>query len=325
MVIKWGKTDGKWSLQSKYDNFVKKGAVLSEEERASRDLGLGPDSGPTRPSRQQWGGKEVAKASHAMGFKNLTDDETSQWKEMYGKEPPSEIARQNNEPWGGVPYARKEGMSTKEAVESFEKISTTDPEDARDAKRRRAFDFYYGEEGGLGSDHYGRVYKGLSEKWHPDLWKEADALGLKHPTKEKVHERTMRDYWEPTGSDDLPSDTALVMLGFSANAGRDVDDGNKVNGWRSVYALQDTIGMPKTERDGLWGPNTKGYLEKYLASGGSDTKLAKGIAKAQRNHWASLIARNPTKYATYGPGWYNRYNHTISAITPSAPTRFARF
>ena len=263
--------------------------IKTSEERAAAlstsevDPKKEPEQQPQQPMWQdrlnRVAGQDVSPRA-AMGLEELSREEVGDWERMFGRKPPSEESRLY-----GKPYSAAQDPNWTSGFRA--------PPPERATSRDEAFQFYYQEEGGYTVDQGGRTFMGFSERFNPDIWRESDRLGLKHPTPEMVHEATLERYWKPIRGDELPRPVALVMLTFSANAGPQ----------RAIRSLQKQIGLTGKEIDGLFGPKTKAALDGYE---GDWRDLARDIGEDLASHHLTIAARDPATHGASLLGWMRR-------------------
>jgi lysozyme family protein len=143
------------------------------------------------------------------------------------------------------------------------------------------------------------TYKGISSCAYPNV-------DIKNLSDEDIATIYHDDYWMKCGGDDCPPGVDLCSFDGSVNSG----PGNGVQ-W-----LQMAMGMPASEIDGAYGPNTASYVAKITDPGA----VIDDMCDARLEFLRSL-----STWDRYGAGWTNRVEdvrstaHAMTALQPPLP------
>ena len=160
-------------------------------------------------------------------------------------------------------------------------------------ERERAFetilDFTLEMEGGLSNnpaDPGGRTIYGISERAHPELWKDGP------PSLETAKRYYRTHYWDRIHGDELPPRTAMALFDFTVHSGEGV----------AGKALQRLV---KTAVDGDVGPRTVKAAAAAAPDTRADRELAFQLLRDRGLFLGRWIAAKAAR-AQFAPGFLRR-------------------
>lgn len=175
-----------------------------------------------------------------------------------------------------------------------------------DIKFSKAVDMTLNFEGGYTVDHAGNTNFGITQTTLDNFNKENGypKSSVMDMTKDDARFLYRKKFFEEPKFDALPEKTAIAMFDYGVNASPNT----------ATKKLQSIVGA---KEDGILGPKTINSVNKFIENNGEDVLVGNLIDK-RKEHYKSLIDKNPDRYKKYENGWMNRIDGLRKSLNISA-------
>lgn len=150
------------------------------------------------------------------------------------------------------------------------------------------------------TDMAGRTIHGISEKNHPDMWKDGHI-----PTLDDFKSLLDSHYWGPLRCTEMPWPVNLSLLDFAYHSGNKQASKSLQ---RVLNELGEAVGV-----DGKIGDATLAAI-RSVCDDGSPRFLARALCAAREAFLLELCDRDPEKYGPYRRGWLRRIDRLEEKI-----------